>query len=246
MVHGHPVVDADKHFIIDPITRAVTNAESKKNMLMQNDHNSEQFTFEIDKIVEGHDMTLCNKIEVHYINTDSATKEKSPGVYEVRDFQISESDETKAVFTWLVSQNATLYAGTLQFLVLFACEEDGVTTYRWNTGVNNSISIAKGMNNGEAIETMFPDILAIWKEDLYNRNYAYEGAVANGFEGTEEEWYQVLLEAAREDAIWDYKQNKLGWVTEADIDAMFEGTYVGTEDETNLEELELVLLGLQL
>lgn len=27
------------------------------------------------------------------------------------------------------------------------------------------------------------------------------------------------------------KQNKLGWVTDEDIDAMFEGTYVGTEDE---------------
>ena len=28
------------------------------------------------------------------------------------------------------------------------------------------------------------------------------------------------------------KQNKLGWVTDADIDAMFAGTYVGDEDES--------------
>lgn len=27
------------------------------------------------------------------------------------------------------------------------------------------------------------------------------------------------------------KQNKLAWVTDEDVDAMFEGTYVGTEDE---------------
>lgn len=29
------------------------------------------------------------------------------------------------------------------------------------------------------------------------------------------------------------KQSKLNWVTEADIDAMFEGTYEGVEDETS-------------
>ena len=71
--HEHPVIDADKHYIIDPITRAVTNATSKKNTLIQNDHNSERFTFEIPKLVDGHDMTLCNSVQIHYINIESGT-----------------------------------------------------------------------------------------------------------------------------------------------------------------------------
>lgn len=174
MIHSHPVVDTDKHFIIDPITRAVTNAESKKTLLMQNDHNSERFSFEIDKLVEGHDLTLCNRVEVHYSNVDSTKKNKSQGVYEVDDLDVSSEDENKLVFTWLVSQNATIHPGSLSFLIVFSCVENGETTYRWNTNLNNSISIAKGMNNGEAIEESYPDILVQWKRSLFAAMHGME------------------------------------------------------------------------
>lgn len=174
MAHTHPVIDGDNHFIIDAITRAVTNAESKKTILMQNDHNSEQFTFEINKLVEGHDMTLCNKVEVHYINEDSNKKNKNVGVYEVTDMRESEEDPDRLIFSWLVSENATLYAGSLRFLIVFSCIEKGDVTYRWNTNVNASISIAKGMNNGEAIEEAYPDILTKWKSELFTAMYGME------------------------------------------------------------------------
>lgn len=173
-VHSHPVIDMDKHFIIDPITRDITNAESKKSTLMQNDHNSERFSFEIDRIVEGHDLLACDKIEVHYTNVDMTKKNKSLGVYEVDDAEISMTDENKIVFTWLISQNATLHAGSLSFLITFACVENGDVTYRWNSGVNSSISISKGMNNGEAIEENHPDVLAKWKNDLFAAMYGVE------------------------------------------------------------------------
>ena len=239
MVHGHPVIDTDHHFIIDPITRSVTNAELKKTTLIQLDHNSERFSFELDRYVEGHDMSLCNKIEVHYTNTNGSTRAQNPGVYEVDDFEIADSDESKVVFTWLISENATLHPGSLSFLILFACEEAGVVTYRWHTGINNSISVGPGMNNGEVITESFPDILAQWKSDLYSRDYSYEGAVKNGFEGTEEEWYEYLTEWAKTTTIWDAKQNNVGWVSEEDIDKMFEGTYSGFEDETSEGDYDL-------
>lgn len=174
MAHTHPVIDGDNHFIIDPITRAVTNAESKKTILMQNDHNSERFTFEIDKTVEGHDMTKCNKVEVHYTNEDSNKKNKNAGVYEVTDMQVSADNGDKLIFSWLVSENATLYAGSLRFLIVFSCVEKGEVTYRWNTNVNTSISISKGMNNGEAIEEAYPDILTQWKAELFAAIYGME------------------------------------------------------------------------
>lgn len=166
MAHEHPVRDTDTQFVIDPVSRNVINT-SKKTVLMQLDHNSERFTFSIPKTIEDHDMLLCNKIEVHYISTDSTTKEKNLGVYEVRDIQISATNSEYAEFTWLVSENATWYAGTLSFLVLFACVEDGMTVYRWHTNINNSITVAKGMNNGEAVTEPFPDILDQWKYDIY-------------------------------------------------------------------------------
>lgn len=208
MVHGHPVVDADKHFLIDPITRYVLNAEEKKTILMQNDHNSERFSFEIDKIVEGHDMTLCNKVEVHYLNTASASRLQSAGVYEVDDVQIASSDPSKIVFTWLVSENATRYAGPLNFLIKFACVEDAVCTYKWHTDINTSMTIAKGMDNGEAVvEEPYPDILEQWREKLFSNNYAYEDAVANGFEGSLQDWYDAVVGSGNAGAIAQEAKN---------------------------------------
>lgn len=165
MAHTHPVKDMDKHFIIDPITRAITNAESKKTLLMQNDHNSEQFSFEINRIVEGHDIMKCNRVEIHYSNIDSTKRNSSLGVYSVTDMQLNE-DETKVIFTWLVSEHATIHPGSLSFLILFACIENEEVVYRWNTGINTSIAIAKGMYNGDFVVESYPDILAQWYNDL--------------------------------------------------------------------------------
>lgn len=202
MVHGHPVVDADKHFLIDPITRYVLNAEEKKTILMQNDHNSERFSFEIDKFVEGHDMTLCNKVEVHYLNTASSSRLQSAGVYEVDDVQIASSDPNKIVFTWLVSENATKYAGPLNFLIKFACVEDNIQTYKWHTDINTSMSIAIGMDNSGAVtEDPYPDILEQWREKLFSNNYAYEDAVANGFKGSLQDWYNAVVGSGNAGAV---------------------------------------------
>lgn len=62
----HNVYATDTHSSINPVTRAIKNASSKKATLMQNDHNSERFTFELPRYIEGYDMSLCNETEVHY------------------------------------------------------------------------------------------------------------------------------------------------------------------------------------
>lgn len=167
MPHRHLVYDSDPHFTIDPITRSITNKENKKIVLMQNDHNSECFSFEIPKIVEGHDMTLCNQVEIHYTNSDSTKQGISAGVYEVNNMIVDPENEDRVIFSWLISENATQYAGSLSFIVLFSCIENGVSVYRWNTAINNSISIAKSMNNGDSVVEQFPDILAQWKTELF-------------------------------------------------------------------------------
>lgn len=192
MVHGHPVVDADHHFIIDPETRLITNAGLNKKALIQMDHNSEQFSFEIDKTVEGHDMSLCNKVEVHYTNTATSSRQQSLGVYEITDFDVSESDPNKLVGTWLVSSNATMYAGTLSFMISFICTEGEEVVYRWNTQINNSITVSPGINNGEAITESLPDLIEVWREYVYGTNFAYDAAVKYGFEGSEEDWVNTI------------------------------------------------------
>lgn len=67
MPHSHSIYDTDKHFLIDPSTRSIT-ALSDKLTLIQYDHNCERYTFEIPRIIEGHDMSDCDSVEIHFDN----------------------------------------------------------------------------------------------------------------------------------------------------------------------------------
>lgn len=169
MTHKHSVYDTDSHFSINPITRAIKNESSKKTTLMQYDHNSERFTFEIPRLVEGHDMSLCNKIEVHYINISSANKdETSADVYLIDDMQISPEavEEDVVIFSWLISGNATKYAGSLNFLICFKCLEGSTITYLWNTAICKDIFIGNGMSNSESVLEEYSDVLEAWKAEV--------------------------------------------------------------------------------
>lgn len=166
MEHKHIVYDTDTHFLIDPITRAVKNATSKKVTLIQHDHNSERFTFDCPRYIEGHDMAECNKVEVHFLNIDAKTQEKKTGLYETTDLQISTDDESIVSCSWLISINATQLVGSLNFIIRYICEENGIVSYAWNTGVNSDIVISSGINSAELFTTEYVDIIEQWKESV--------------------------------------------------------------------------------
>ncbi len=167
MAHTDKILDTDKHFEIDPITRAIKNQSPSKVSVMQYDHNSERFTFTLPKSVEGHDMTECNRIEVHYINIDSITKESNTGVYEVSDLAVSPEDENSLTCSWLLSQNATQKVGALSFLLRFACvDAEGNIEYAWNTGIFKGIHVSAGMYNSEIIVEQYADVLEQWQADI--------------------------------------------------------------------------------
>lgn len=166
MAVRHGVTDTDKHFLIDPVTRTIIN-ESGKLVLIQYDHNSERFTFECPRHVDDHDMSLCNRIEIHYINTGTGNS-RTTGVYEVRDLQVSPDDNNVVTCSWLISQNATQHVGKLNFVIRFACiAEDGTVEYAWNTGIYSDIAISKSIYNGEEFIQDYVDVLETWKQDLY-------------------------------------------------------------------------------
>ena len=169
--HLHPVVDTDVFFEIDSITRKI-QAKSGKSALIQGDHNSERFTFKLPRWIDGHDMTLCNSVQVHYINNDSTKQEQSKGVYEVEDMKVDAENEDSVVLSWLIAGNATKYTGDLSFLVKFKCVgEDGAVEYVWNTAVYSGISISDGIDNGEAVAEEYADILEQWRNDLFGGAY---------------------------------------------------------------------------
>lgn len=161
--HSHILVDADPHFSIDATTRSITNLTSKKVSMTQYDHNSECFSFDVDRYIEGHDVFGCDKIQIHYCVTNPDTQEKHVGLYEVRDLHVHPTNPNKASFTWLISQNTTRKTGILGFAVSFYCIEDGEVIYRWGSGVYNAINIYSGMNNHDIIADLYTDILDDWE-----------------------------------------------------------------------------------
>lgn len=154
MGHIHSVYDTDKHFTIDPVTRKITNV-SGKAIIVQGDHNSERLTFELPRYIDGHDMSMCNEVQVHYLNSEAVSPVTSaPGIYRVDDLQISPNSDDVVVLSWLVSGNATKYVGKLQFNIRFVCTSDGETVdYAWHTGNFTDIFVVSGIYNGEEIPT---------------------------------------------------------------------------------------------
>lgn len=189
MLHQHGVFDADNRFTINPTTKVVTN-QSEKTVLIQGDHNSERFTFELPRYIDGHDMSLCNKVEVHYLNVERRTKNTSKDVYPVTDLQIHPSNQGVVICSWLISGNATVYAGTLSFMVHFACvDENATVTYSWNTAVHEGIAVSTGISNSEAVVENYSDVLEQWKQELM------EGAIDTSKYVTWDELLTVLDEA---------------------------------------------------
>ena len=154
------IIDNEPVFEINDTTRAISCAAASEIAIIQFDHNSERFTFRLNKFVEGHDVTKCNKVEVHYKNVDAATREEILGVYRVDDLQPDPEDETKVICTWLISQNATGKVGKLSFLLRFSCvAEDGAIEYAWNTSMFTGISISPGMYNSEEFVDKYYDLI---------------------------------------------------------------------------------------
>lgn len=163
MAHTHPVVDSDSRFVINSTTREISTTSDKLE-LIQGDHQSERITFEIPKIVEGHDMSLSDRIEVHYINIDRRTNATSRDVYIIDDAAV---DGDKLTFSWLISGNATKYYGRLNFIILFEClDPDGNYTYKWNTEICKLLTIGEGISNTSAVIEDHSDILEKFKKEI--------------------------------------------------------------------------------
>lgn len=144
MSHIHNVIDTDTHYVIDSASREIANAFEIKNILVQHDHNSERLTFEISRYIDKYDLLNCNNNEIIFVNIDKIKKEKNYGSYTIKDLKEKEDDENTLVFTWLVSNEATKYVGSIEFGIRFQCIENDNVDYSWNTATFK-IKVIAGM-----------------------------------------------------------------------------------------------------
>lgn len=164
MAHKHELYDTDGYFIVDADTRLISVDGGGKPTVVQKDHNSERFTFEIPRYIDEHDMSLCNRAEIHYINVGNGRK--FSGLYEIEDLQVDPEDENLVLCTWLVSQNATQVVGTLNFVLHLACTTDDTIDYSWHTAIYTGVQVLETIDNtGQTVE-QYPDILEQWRVSL--------------------------------------------------------------------------------
>lgn len=166
--HTHIVTDHDSYFVINPDTRVIENASRIDNVLMQFDHNSEVYTFELARYVEGHDMTLCNRVRVHFNNIDGTTLEENCDVAELYDLDICPDDENKVLCSWTITRQATQLVGTLNFLVQYECiDENGDAVYEWHTDIYTDVEIKKTINNAEQAIVEYSNVLEQWYQRIF-------------------------------------------------------------------------------
>jgi hypothetical protein len=165
----HEVKDKDLRFIIDPDTMVISCAGEVK-ALKCGDHRAEKYTFEMPRTIEGHDMSLCNKVEIHFNNVkyDKETRETTTNKSfdEVQDFGISEADEDTVEFVWFVSGDATQLDGTLAFCIRFACMNGDKIEYQKFTEIYESIPVGATIWNTEAVAKEYADVLEAWRQEI--------------------------------------------------------------------------------
>lgn len=157
LTHGHAVIDSDIPFRIDPLTKTVIPGSSNLT-LAQRSQDSERFTFTIPgTVIEGHDMTRCNAVMIHFQNIDQSGTSASIGIYKVDDLDVHDDSVT---LSWLVGLESTIYAGGLIFSIHFMCVEDGVVVYDFPTLTYSGITVGATVWNSETIVKEYPDIIA--------------------------------------------------------------------------------------
>lgn len=200
MSHNSKIQDTETHFIIDPSTRTIKNESAANNIIVQYDHNSERFTFEMPRYVDGHDMSESTEVRVNYLNSASTGLSKTPGVYICDDLNISENDENLVTFSWLLSSAATQYIGFLYFSVQFVCLNGETIDYAWNTGIYKDVVIIESINNGEGAITNNVDALIAYRNTIIeevsagitNGRIGYANILANRWVGSGDTYSQVV------------------------------------------------------
>lgn len=164
LTHTHEVIDTDPRFTIDPKTKKII-AGAANLTLAQHAKESERLTFYVpDKMIEGHDLTICNDVQIHFVNIDQATQKKSIGVYKVTDLK---AEEDSASLSWLIDDDVTRYAGGLIFSIHFAClAEDGSLVYDFPTLTYSEITVGATVWNSQTIEEEYPDIIRDFEQRL--------------------------------------------------------------------------------
>lgn len=169
MAHEHSVFDTDPQFVVDAVTMRIT-CDSEVKSLRRGDVAAEEYSFRMPRHIDGHDMSLCNKVEVHYNNLhyDKDTRETTmnSSFDEVGNFGVAEDSDEYVVWAWRVGGDATQLSGSLNFCIRFACMNGAEIEYQKFTEIYESIPVGDTIYNTDAVAYDSKDVLEAWRQEL--------------------------------------------------------------------------------
>lgn len=146
--------EAEEHIIIGN-DRFITIPQSLKKIAVQYDNNVRTVTFDCPRYSDGRDLSTMT-ILVNYMRPDGKI-----GQYPADNVTIDELDNTVIHFDWEIREHVTRVDGTLSFLVCAKkTNSDGTNENHWNSELNQDMTISKGLNCGESIVEVYPDLIA--------------------------------------------------------------------------------------
>ena len=142
----HSIIkDTGAFFTIVPETREVTVPATHKVIGVVGDHLAEQLTFEIPKLIDGHDISGCARRFVEWANVEG--ERGSDQLVELTERPASARPEM-LYFTWTIRDRLAAAKGLVQFSLHFEdVDESGVRLYHWGTTVCKNCEILDSINH---------------------------------------------------------------------------------------------------
>lgn len=145
--------EEEPHIVIGN-DRVITVPESLKRIAVQYDHNVETVTFDCPRYWDGLDMSKM-KVYINY-----KLPNRTLGSYVANNVAVDENNTNLMHFTWTISRNVTESEGNISFLVCIKkVDDDGNEENHWNSELNNTIYVSKGLETTETIVELHPDVI---------------------------------------------------------------------------------------
>lgn len=145
--------EEEPHIVVGD-DRVITVPESLKRIAVQYDHNVETVTFDCPRYWDGLDMSKM----VVYINYKLPNR--MLGSYVADNVAVDENDTNLMHFTWTISRNVTEVDGNILFLVCIKkTDSDGNEENHWNSELNNTMYVSKGLETNITAEELEPDFV---------------------------------------------------------------------------------------
>lgn len=143
----------DEHITIDS-NRAITVPEVLRKIAVQYDHNMCTLTFDCPRYWDGRDLSEFS-FYINYLRPN-----RTPGSSIAENLTVDSSDDSVLHFDWVIEKHITMYNGTLSFLVCAKkTDAEGNEENHWNSELNQQLTISAGLEFGEVVEALYPDVI---------------------------------------------------------------------------------------